>query len=149
MISTVFIRRPILATVLSLVISLGGLLAMANLPIAQYPDLLPVTVNVTASYMGASPEVISQTVGAPIEQQVNGVKDMLYMTSTSSSDGSYSLDISFSAETDPDIATINVNNRVQAALPSLPMPRPMAPNRLKSSPPMKVRGASMSGRAAF
>lgn len=150
MISTVFIRRPILATVLSLVISLGGLLAMANLPIAQYPDLLPVTVNVTASYMGASPEVISQTVGAPIEQQVNGVKDMLYMTSTSSSDGSYSLDISFSAETDPDIATINVNNRVQAALPSLPMEvRQVGVNVDQQSPSILLIVAMFSPDATY
>ena len=117
MISSIFIRRPILATVMSMVITLGGILAMASLPIAQYPDLLPVTVQVSASYMGASPEVISETVAAPLEQQVNGVEGMLYMQSTSASDGSYTLMVYFDTESNPDMDTVNVTNRVQAALP--------------------------------
>ena len=120
MISSIFIRRPILATVMSMVITLGGILAMASLPIAQYPDLLPVTVQVSASYMGASPEVISETVAAPLEQQVNGVEGMLYMQSTSASDGSYTLMVYFDTESNPDMDTVNVTNRVQAALPLLP-----------------------------
>lgn len=120
MISSVFIRRPILATVMSLMITLGGLLAMANLPVSQYPDLLPVTIQISASYTGASPEVISDTVAAPLEQQVNGVEGMLYMQSTSSSDGSYSLMVYFDSAMDPDMCTVNVTNRVQAALPMLP-----------------------------
>lgn len=120
MISSVFIRRPILATVMSLIVTLGGYLAMTNLPVAQYPELLPVTIQVNANYMGASPEVISDTVAAPLEQQVNGVEGMLYMQSTSSSDGAYSLMIYFDSDMDPDMCTVNVTNRVQAALPMLP-----------------------------
>lgn len=120
MISRIFIRRPILATVMSLVITLAGILAMNNLPIAQYPDLLPITIQVEAMYMGASPEVISTTVAAPLEQQINGVEGMLYMQSTASSDGSYALMVYFDNDTDPDMDTVNVTNRVQAALPMLP-----------------------------
>ena len=120
MFSKFFINRPIFSTVISLLIVLFGIVSITMLPIEQYPDLTPPTVQVSASYPGASPEVIAETVAAPIEQQVNGVEDMLYMNSTSSSNGDMNLTISFKVGTDPDQAMINVNNRVQGATASLP-----------------------------
>ena len=90
MFSKFFINRPILSTVISLLISLAGIVSITMLPIEQYPDLTPPTIEVSASYPGASPEVIADTVAAPIEQQVNGVEDMLYMNSTSSANGDMS-----------------------------------------------------------
>ena len=120
MFSKFFINRPIFATVISLLILLAGIVSITTLSIEQYPDLTPPTVEVSASYPGASPEVIASTVAAPIEQQVNGVEDMLYMNSTSTSNGDMALMISFKVGTDPDQAMINVNNRVQQATASLP-----------------------------
>ncbi|MEZ0576661.1 efflux RND transporter permease subunit, partial [Halodesulfovibrio aestuarii] len=99
---------------------LAGLLAMKVLPIAEFPDIIPPEVNVKANYPGASAEVIAQTVAAPLEQQVNGVENMLYMRSVSSGDGTLSMSVTFAVGTNPDQNTINVNNRVQAALTSLP-----------------------------
>ena len=120
MISHFFINRPVFATVLSIVIVLAGLAAMRALPIAQYPDILPPQVQISASYPGASAEVISETVASPIEQEINGVPGMIYMSSTASNSGTLAISVSFEIGTDPDQATIDVNNRVQAALPLLP-----------------------------
>jgi multidrug efflux pump len=120
MLSRFFLSRPILSTVISLVIVIAGLVAMNSLPIAQYPNIIPPEVQVRASYPGASPEVIAQTVAAPLEQQINGVDKMLYMRSTSAGDGSITISVVFAVGTDPDQATINVNNRVQSGLTSLP-----------------------------
>src|SRR5688572_2653903 len=115
-----FIRRPVFAAVLSIVIVILGLIAMFQLPIAQYPEVAPPTVVVTARYPGANPKVIAETVATPIEQEVNGVEDMLYMSSTSSSDGVMALTITFKVGTDLNLAQILVQNRVAIALPRLP-----------------------------
>lgn len=120
MFSKFFIHRPIFATVVSLLIVLAGVVSIISLPVEQYPDLTPPTIEVSATYPGASPEVIASTVAAPLEQQINGVEDMLYMNSTSSSNGDMSLLVYFKVGTDPDQAMINVNNRVQQASASLP-----------------------------
>ena len=120
MISRFFIERPVFATVLSIVITLAGLMAMRSLPISQYPDVVPPEVVVQATYPGASAEDIAETVAAPIEQEINGVQDMLYMTSTASDAGTLQISVTFAIGTDPDQNTINVNNRVQAALSQLP-----------------------------
>jgi len=115
-----FINRPIFATVLALIIVVAGLVTLNVLPIAQYPDITPPTVQVSAVYPGADAQTVSQTVGLPIEQQVNGVDGMLYMSSNSSSSGAYSLTITFAVGTDIDMATVMVQNRVSIAQSSLP-----------------------------
>ena len=115
-----FIDRPVLAAVISIIITLGGFVAMKSTPIAQYPDIAPPTVQVTAVYPGATAEVIANTVAAPIEAQVNGVDDMSYMLSTSSSSGNMSLTVTFEPGTDPDQAQVNVQNRVSQASAQLP-----------------------------
>ncbi|WP_119165285.1 efflux RND transporter permease subunit [Algihabitans albus] len=118
--SRFFIERPIFSSVISIVIVIAGLVTLFGLPIAQYPEITPPTVQVSAVYPGASAEVISETVAAPIEQEVNGVEGMIYMSSTSASDGSYSLTVSFEVGTDLDLAQILVQNRVALAEPGLP-----------------------------
>ncbi|MDH1054997.1 multidrug efflux RND transporter permease subunit [Pseudomonas alcaligenes] len=118
--SKFFIDRPVFAAVISIVIILAGLAAMKSLPIAQYPQILPPQVSVSASYPGASAQVIAETVAAPLEQQINGVEGMIYQLSNSASSGSMSLSVYFEVGRDPDQATIDVNNRVQAALAKLP-----------------------------
>ncbi|WP_279905296.1 MULTISPECIES: efflux RND transporter permease subunit [unclassified Pseudomonas] len=120
MISKFFIDRPVFATVISVVIILAGLAAMKALPIAQYPQILPPQVSVSASYPGASAQVIAETVAAPLEQQINGVEGMIYQLSNSAASGAMSLSVYFEVGRDPDQATIDVNNRVQAALAKLP-----------------------------
>jgi hydrophobe/amphiphile efflux-1 (HAE1) family protein len=115
-----FIRRPIFASVLSIVIVLVGGIAMFQLPIAQYPEIVPPTVVVRAVYPGANPKVLAETVATPIEQEVNGVEDMLYMSSTSTSDGVMSLTITFKLGTDLNTAQVLVQNRVAIALAKLP-----------------------------
>jgi multidrug efflux pump subunit AcrB len=119
-ISKFFIDRPVFATVLSIVIVLAGLLSMRALPISQYPQIVPPDVVITANYPGATAETVAATVAAPLEQQINGVERMIYMRSTSSGAGSMSLTVTFEIGTNPDQAAINVNNRVQRALPLLP-----------------------------
>ncbi len=120
MLSHFFIDRPIFAAVIALVISVVGAVAMVQLPIAQYPQVTPISIQVTATYPGANAQLVAQNVGAPIEQQVNGANNMLYMQSTSSSTGNYSLTVYFSIDTDPALAQVDVQNRVSQAMAQLP-----------------------------
>ena len=120
MISGLFIRRPRLAMVVSIVITLAGLLALFNIPVARYPQITPPEIRVAAVYPGANAEVVADSVAAPLEAEVNGVEKMLYMSSTSSDNGQYNLSITFAVGADPDIAQVNVQNRVQQALSKLP-----------------------------
>src|ERR1700742_845353 len=120
MFSALFIDRPRLATVIAIVTTIAGLLALFVIPVAQYPDIVPPQVSVTTSYPGASASVVDATIAQPIETQIVGVDKMIYMKSVSGNDGSYSLKVSFELGTDPDINTVNVNNRVQVALSKLP-----------------------------
>ena len=116
-----FIERPIFAMVISIVIVIAGLLAYISLPTAQYPEIAPPTVQVTASYPGADPKVVAETVATPIEEQVNGVENMLYMSSQSTADGTMTLTVTFKLGTDLDIAQVLVQNRVAIATPQLPL----------------------------
>src|SRR6188472_918759 len=118
--SKFFIERPIFAAVLSLLIVAAGALAMFQLPISEYPGVVPPTVIVRAAFPGANPKVIAETVAAPLEQQMNGVEDMLYMFSQATSDGALTLTITFALGTDLDNAQVQVQNRVAQTLPRLP-----------------------------
>src|SRR5919205_614871 len=120
MISRFFIDRPIFAAVLSAFIVIAGLAAMRVLPIAQYPEIAPPVVTVRAVYPGASAEVVEQTVAAPLENQITGVEDMLYMSSTSAANGVVEIHVTFEIGADVDKAALNVNNRVKQAEPRLP-----------------------------
>src|SRR6516162_6528868 len=120
MLSRFFIDRPIFATVLSVVITLVGFIALLFLPVAQYPRITPPAVVVSISYPGASADVVAQSVAAPVEQQVNGVEGMLYMSSQMGNDGSYSLTVTFDVGTDLKTALVLVQNRVTLAMPQLP-----------------------------
>lgn len=118
--SNFFIQRPIFAGVLSLLIFIAGALSLSKLPITEYPNVVPPTVVVTANYPGANPKVIAQTVASPLEQEITGVEDMLYMSSQATADGRMTLTLTFAIGTDPDQATTLVQNRVDRALPRLP-----------------------------
>jgi multidrug efflux pump len=120
MFSRFFIERPIFATVISLIIVIAGLISMKCLPVAQYPSITPVQVTVTAYYPGADSKTVADAVAAPLEAQINGVDNMIYMTSTSSSSGQLTLTVFFTLDTDPDIAQVQVQNRVNLAMPQLP-----------------------------
>jgi hydrophobe/amphiphile efflux-1 (HAE1) family protein len=121
MLSRFFIDRPIFAAVLSIFIIIAGLAAMRVLPVAQYPEIAPPVVTVSAVYPGASAQVLEQTVAAPLENQINGVEHMIYMSSTSTSNGQVQIQVTFEIGTDVDEAAINVNNRVKQAEPRLPL----------------------------
>src|ERR1700678_2137988 len=120
MLARFFIDRPVLAWVMSIIIILLGAIAAGFLPIAEYPEVTPPTVRVTCNYPGASAQVVADTVAAPIEQQVIGVEGMLYMSSASNNDGSYTLDVTFALGTDVNMDQVLVQNRVAIALPTLP-----------------------------
>ena len=118
--SQFFVRRPIFAAVLSAIIFIAGALSLQLLPISEYPEVVPPTVVVRATYPGANPQVIAETVAAPLEQAINGVERMLYTSSQSTADGLMTLTVTFSLGTDLDKAQVQVQNRVSQTLPKLP-----------------------------
>src|SRR5919108_3460232 len=120
MISHFFIDRPIFASVLSIVFVLAGGVSVFTLPVAQYPEVAPPTVQVTALYPGANANTVRDTVAAPIEEQVSGVEGMMYMSSQSTNDGAYNLTVTFKLGMDSDMAQVLVQNRVNLALPIIP-----------------------------
>src|SRR5712692_1797032 len=135
MISRFFINRPIFASVLSIVITLAGGIAVFTLPLAQFPQITPPTVQVRCTYPGASAKEVADAVAAPIEQQVNGVEGMMYMSSQCANDGSYNLTVTFKQGVDLDMAQVMVQNRVNLAVPQLPeVIRQTGVTTLKRSP---------------
>jgi len=147
--SRFFIDRPIFAGVISIAIFLAGLIAMMQLPISEYPEVVPPSVVVTALFPGANPETIADTVATPLEEQINGTENMLYMSSSAASDGTLTLTTTFKLGTDPDLATQLVQNRVNQALPRLPdVTRNLGVTTVKSSPDltMVVHLRSPTGR---
>ena len=123
MFSRFFIERPIFASVVSIILCLAGLVAMSALPVEQYPTITPVQVTVSATYPGADSKTLADSVAAPIEAQINGVDNMIYMSSTSSSTGMLTITVYFTLDTDPDVAQVQVQNRVNLAAPQLPVGR--------------------------
>src|SRR5436190_19877467 len=119
MFSPFFIRRPIFASVLSIVITLAGAVAVVNLPVPQYPPITPPSIMVSCTYPGANAEVVADSVAAPIEQQINGVEGMMYMVSQSNNDGSYTLTVTFKPGINLNFAQVLVQNRINLALPLL------------------------------
>src|SRR3954471_17236589 len=119
-ISHFFIDRPIFAAVVSIVFVIIGAVSYSRLPVAQYPDIAPPTVNVTGQYPGASADVVASTVVAPLEQQINGVENMLYISSNSTGDGRFTISVTFDLGTNLDTAQVQVQNRVAIAQPRLP-----------------------------
>ena len=120
MISQFFINRPKFAFVISTVLTLVGLISIPILSVAEFPEIAPPQVSVSTSYSGASADIVKDTIAQPLEAEVNGVEGMLYMESKSANDGSYSLNVTFEVGTDPDMAQVKVQNRVQQAMPRLP-----------------------------
>src|SRR6267142_1901515 len=148
--SRFFIDRPIFATVLALVIVIIGLIACYTLPIAEYPEIAPPTIIVNARYPGASPQVIAETVATPLEQEINGVERMLYMSSQSTSDGQMALTITFQLGTDLDKAQVLVQNRVAIAEPRLPEDvRRIGITTRKSSPDLLMVIHLVSPKASY
>ncbi|WP_027179406.1 efflux RND transporter permease subunit [Maridesulfovibrio bastinii] len=139
-----FIDRPIFSSVISILITMVGLLSIFTLPIAQYPEIAPPTVQVTANYNGANAKVVEETVAAPIEEQVNGAQDMLYMNSISSNDGRYVLNISFEIGRDLELATVDVQNRVSLATPQLPSDVTKSGVSVKKQSPSMLGAISLS-----
>ena len=138
-ISRFFIDRPIFAGVISVAIFLAGLISMFKLPISEYPEVVPASVVVRAQFPGANPKVIAETVATPLEEQINGVENMLYMFSQAASDGTLTLTVTFKLGTDPDLATQLVQNRVNQALPRLPdVTRQLGVTTVKSSPDLTM-----------
>src|SRR5580658_574501 len=118
--SKFFINRPIVAIVISIITVIAGVVAMAKLPVAQLPDIVPPQISVSATYTGADALTIEQSIATPLEQQMNGVENMLYMQSTNANDGTMGLTVTFDVATDPNIDQVNVQNRVAQAQPNLP-----------------------------
>src|SRR5476649_1827377 len=138
-ISKFFIDRPIFAGVLSVLILLGGIIAVFKLPISEYPEIIPPQVLVHAQFPGTNPKVIAETVASPIEEQINGVEDMLYMQSLANSDGKLTTTVTFKLGTDPDKAQQFVQNRVAQALPRLPPDvQRLGVTTIKSSPTLTM-----------
>ena len=122
MIPSFFIDRPRFAIVIAIVITIAGAIAMTRIPVAQFPSIVPPSVQVSATYPGASAKVVNDTVAEPLEQQINGLNDEIYYSSTSANDGTYGLTVTFKLGSDPDIDEVNVTNAVQQALTQLPHP---------------------------
>src|SRR4029077_21280745 len=133
--SRFFIDRPIFAAVLSIMIFLAGVIAMFALPVSEYPEVVPPSIVVRATYPGANPRVLAEAVATPLEEQINGVENMLYMSSQGTSDGVLTLTVTFRVGTDVDLAQVQVQNRVSQALPRLPEEvRQLGVTTVKSSP---------------